>query len=313
VGTSVELIGSKNKPEEVFQMSNQVTGVIVASLTPFREDGSLDKVALQSHVDFMIESGVDGLFCAGTYGEGPMMSLEDYREVSKAFVSAVHGRIPIIFQAGAPSTAQAVEQVRAASQAGVDYIGAVPAYYFKHDDDSIVDYYTAIAQATDKPIFVYDNPGRTGNPVSPALFERLIKIRGIVGMKDSSDSMVHFEKCKMVAGADFNMIIGSDDFMLPGLITGARGAILVLGNVLPKLFVDLWDAFNAGDMAKALELQFTVLRIRAVFAKGPYVSTYKEGIRLLGRDAGFARKPLRQLTEKEKADLESGLRKVGVL
>ncbi|MCL5950176.1 MAG: dihydrodipicolinate synthase family protein [Chloroflexi bacterium] len=294
-------------------MSTQVSGVIVASLTPFREDGSLDKAALRSHVDFMIESGVNGLFCAGTYGEGPMMSLEDYRDVSQAFVEAVHGRIPIIFQAGAPSTAQAVEQARVASQAGVDYIAAVPAYYFKHDDDSLVDYYTALSQATDKPIFVYDNPGRTGNPISPALFERLIRIPRIVGMKDSSDSMVHFEKCKMVAGSDFNMIIGSDDFMLPGLVTGARGAILVLANVLPKLFVDLWNAFCAGDMAKALELQFNVLRIRAVFAKGPYVSTYKEGIRLLGRNAGYARRPLRPLTGKEKSDLESGLRKVGVL
>jgi dihydrodipicolinate synthase/N-acetylneuraminate lyase len=236
-----------------------------------------------------------------------MMSLDDYRRVSGAFVEAVHGRIPIVLQVGAPSTAQAIEQALVATDAGVDALATVPPYYFKHDDDSIVEYYKALSEATSKPVFIYDNPGRTGNPVTPALFERLTKVRGVVGMKDSSDNLVHFEKCKMIAGDEFNMIIGSDDLMLAGLVAGARGAILVLANVFPGLLVDLWNAFLAGNMGTALTLQYEVLRIRSLLAKGPYVSTYKEAIRILGRDAGFTRKPLRRLTQKELADLRAGL------
>lgn len=294
-------------------MLSKVKGIIVASVTPFHEDGSLDHEALKSHVDFMIEGGVHGFFCAGTYGEGPMLSPDDYREVSKAFVEATAGRVPVIFQVSAPSTVQAVEQARIVTEAGVDFIAAVPAYYYKHDEDSLVKYFETLCEATDKPVFIYDNPGRTGNPVTPALFKRLINIDRIVGMKDSSDSIVHFQKCAMIAGSDFKMIIGSDDFLLAGLIAGAQGAVVVLGNVFPRLMVDLWDAFSAGDLAKALELQFEILRIRDVLRKGPYVSTYKEAVRLVGYEAGYARKPLRPLTDKEKADLENGLHKLDML
>lgn len=294
-------------------MLSRVKGIIVASVTPFHEDGSLDNEALKSHVDFMIKGGVHGFFCAGTYGEGPMLSPDDYREVSKAFVEATAGRVPVIFQVSAPSTIQAVEQAHIVSEAGVDVIAAVPAYYYKHDEDSLVEYFETLCKATDKPVFIYDNPGRTGNPVTPALFKRLINIDSIVGMKDSSDSIVHFQKCAMIVGGDFKMIIGSDDFLLAGLIAGAQGAVVVLGNVFPSLMVALWDAFNAAEMEKALELQFEILRIRDVLRKGPYVSTYKEAVRLLGGNAGYARRPLRPLTDKERVDLESGLRGLGVL
>jgi 4-hydroxy-tetrahydrodipicolinate synthase len=293
--------------------TQEVQGVIVAALTPFHEDGSLDHEALHDHVGFMIEGGVHGFFCAGTYGEGPMLSAADYREVSRAFVKATAGRVPVIFQVSAPATVQALEQVRIVTEENVDYIAAVPAYYFKHDDDSLVEYFRAISDATDKPIFIYDNPGRTGNPISPGLLKRLAQIDRIVGMKDSSDSIVHFEKCQMAVGSDFRMIVGSDDFYLAGLVMGAQGAILVLGNVFPKLMVDLWNAFKAGDIAQARLLQYEIIRIREVLAKGPYVSPYHEAVRLLGRNAGVARKPLRPLNEKEKADLESGFRRLGVL
>lgn len=291
----------------------EVKGVIVASLTPFREDGTLDREALQAHIDYMIQAGVHGFFCAGTYGEGPMMSPDDYRDVSRAFVKATAGRVPLIFQVSAPSTLHAVEQARIVTEENVDYIAAVPAYYYKHDEDSLIEYFRTISGATDKPIFIYDNPGRTGNPITPALLKRLAQIDRIVGMKDSSDSIVHFEKCQMAVGPDFRMIIGSDDFYLAGLAMGAQGAILVLGNVFPKLMVDLWDAFHAGDMTRARLLQYEIIRIREVLSKGPYVSPYHDAVRLMGRDAGVARKPLRPLSEKERADLENGFRKLGVL
>lgn len=294
-------------------MVDRVRGVIVASLTPFREDGAVDHDALNSHVDFMIEGGVHGFFCAGTYGEGPMLSLEDYGEVSEAFVEATAGRVPVIFQVSATTTRRAVEQARIVTEAGVDVIAAVPAYYYKHDEDSLAAYFESLCEATDKPVFIYDNPGRTGNPVTPALFERLIQNDRIVGMKDSSDSIVHFQKCAMVAPSDFRMIIGSDDLLVAGFAAGAQGAVVVLGNVFPRLTVDLWDAFNAGDMEKANELQFKVLRVRDVLKKGPYVSTYKEAVRLVGGDAGYARRPLRLLTEKEKTEVEAGLRQLGFL
>jgi dihydrodipicolinate synthase/N-acetylneuraminate lyase len=294
-------------------MLSKVKGIIVASLTPFHEDGSLDHDALKSHVDFMIDGGVHGFFCAGTYGEGPMLSPDDYREVSQAFVEATAGRVPVIFQVSAPSTMQAAEQVRIVTEAGVDVVAAVPAYYFKHDEDSLVEYFDTLCAATDKPVFIYDNPGRTGNPVTVPLFKRLIENDRIVGMKDSSDSIVHFQKCKMVAGSDFRMIIGSDDFLVAGLVAGAQGAVVVLGNVFPRLLVDLWDAFVAGDLDKAVGLQFEVLKIRDVLKRGPYVETYKEAVRLVGGNAGYARRPLRPLTDKEKAGLESGLRGLGVL
>lgn len=242
-----------------------------------------------------------------------MLYPADYREVSRAFVNAVEGRVPVIFQVSAPSTIQAVEQVHIVSEENVDYIAAVPAYYYRHDDDSLVEYFRAISDATDKPIFVYDNPGRTGNPITPRLLRRLAQLDRIVGMKDSSDSLVHFEKCQMVVGSDFTMIIGSDDFYLAGLVMGAQGAILVLGNVFPKLVVDLWDAFKSGDMSRARLLQYEIIRVREVLAKGPYVSSYHEAIRLLGRDAGVARKPLRSLNDQEKAELENRFRELGVL
>jgi len=294
-------------------MAKKIEGVLVASFTPFTKEGEIDGEVLKGHIKFLAEKGVDGIFASGTYGEGPMLSPDDYQRFDRLMVEAVRENdMFVIAQVGSPSTRQVIQQAEIAAEAGVDAIAAVPAFYYKHDEEAIYSYYRDVTSATDLPFFIYNNPARTGFEITPQFLSRLIQLDNIVGMKDSSDRLLAFCKFKQVVGDKFNLIIGTDDLVLAGLLMGAKGAVLVVGNVFPEIPVQLYRAFKEGDYEKAVQLQYRMLEIRTAL-KGPYIATYKAALELRGRKGGYARKPLRELTPEEKKKLEAKLRDLALI
>jgi len=294
-------------------MSDKYQGIFAANTTPFKEDGRLDETALGSEIDYLIRQGIKGFFAGGTYGEGPMMSVAEYGDYIKAYLAAVSGRVPVIAQIGATSLEVAVQQGKLAEKAGADSVAAIMPFYFPHDDQAIYGYFQDLAAAVDLPLFVYNNPWRSGNTLSPALLGKLAQIPGVIGIKDSCDSIQDFCKYKMQAGPDFKMMIGNDDMTLSALLMGADGGIIVLAGLFPDLYVNMHQAFLAGDLARARELQFEAIRIRMVLKKGPYISTYKAVLSLLGRPGGASKKPTRMPTAEEMAAIEKGLKELGRL
>jgi len=294
-------------------MAKRIEGVIVASITPFTKEGEIDEGGLEAHVKFLGEKGVNGIFSSGTYGEGAMMSPDDHRQFNRRMVHAVNKHnMFVIAQVGAPSTRQVVQQAEIAAEAGVDAIAAVPAFYYKHDEEAIYSYYQDVSSATDLPFYIYNNPARTGFDITPEFLSRLIQLDNIIGMKDSSDRLLMFCRFKQVVGDEFSLIIGTDDLVLSGFLMGANGTVVVTGNVFPEVPVKLYRAFKEGNYEKAVQLQYKMLEIRAAL-KGPYIATYKAALEILGRKACYTRRPLRQLTANEKKELEVRLKGLKLL
>lgn len=286
-------------------------GVFVASTTPFREDGSLDVPALRDQTEYLIDRGIDGIFASGTYGEGPLLG-RDYGLYYRTLEEVTTNRIPVIAQVGSPDMSTVLELARLAEDVGMEAIAAVPPYYYSHGDEAILDYYVALGRSSRLPLFVYNNPFRTGNHVGTEVFKRLAESGTVVGIKDSGDNLVQFSHYAQVAPDGFNLLIGSDDLFLPGLLMGAVGAVVVVGGVVPDLVVSLYRAFRSGDYEVARKLQFRLLDVRRAL-KGPYVATYKEALTLLGRKGGYVRKPLRNLEPKEREHLRESLIAIGLL
>lgn len=288
-------------------------GILVACTTPFNEDGNLNEKQFENEINYLIKAGVKGFFASGTYGEGPMMSPEEYKIYIEAFAEINNKRATIISQIGATNLAQTLQQLKYAESTGIDAVAAIPPFYYPHDDKALYDFYKVLSEATSLPIFIYNNPTRSGNKITPSLLSKLAKIPGILGMKDSSSDIKEFIKFKMAVDKDFVLLVGDDDYTVCALLMGAQGAVIVLALLFPKIYVDMFNEFKKGNLEEAVKLQYKAMQIRMIMKKGPYISTYKEVLKLLGRDGGFAKKPLRMPTEEEMRTIESGLKNLGYL
>jgi len=295
-------------------MQRNVGGVIVASIIPFTNNGKINENALREHIDFLVANGINGLYMCGTYGQGPLMSIEQRNEVTRIAVEAANGRVPVVAHVGASTTRFAVELCKYATEVKADAVAAVAPWYYRHDDKAIISYYEAIASATNLPLFVYNNPARTGINIAPKLLARLAEIDNLLGIKDSSENLVQFCNNKLlVEKKGFRHIIGSDDQMLAGLLMGAHGAVVALGNVFPQFHVGIYKALKENNIEEAKKLQFKVIKIREVLRRGPYISAYHEAIKLLGREGGFTLKPLREVTSEERKTIRKGLESLNLL
>jgi len=295
-------------------MRTSIKGVITASITPFTEDGQLYEQALAEHVDFLVNGGVDGLFVCGTYGQGPLMSIEQRVKAIGIVVEANGGRVPVIAHIGATSTEDTVRLCKHATDTGADAVAATPPWYYSHDERALVAHYKAVASATSLPVFVYNNPARTGISITPENLAELAEIENLLGIKDSGENLPQFcRSMRHVKKQDFLHVFGSDDQSLAGLLMGAVGIIVVLTNIFPMFHVGLYRAFLNRDYGKARELQQQAIAIRDVLRKGPYISIVHEVINMLGRKGGFAKSPLRQPTDDEKRIVREGLRSFGLI
>lgn len=296
-------------------VSRKYEGIFVANTTPFKEDGTLDHEALRSEIDYLVDAGINGFFAAGTYGEGPMMSPDEFADYIETFSTAVRKRVSVIAQVGATTLEQTIVQAKAAAYAGVDSIAAIPPYYYPHDDTALFGFYSDLCEEAELPVFIYNNPYRSGNKISPALFAKLCQIPGIAGMKDSGGSLSDFCLYKMAAAdkKDFHLLLGSDDMTLSGFVMGAPGAIAVLAAIFPEMFVKMYEAFKKGDLEAARDLQYEAIKARMVLKRGPYISTYKAVLGMLGRQGGYSKKPVRMPSEEELESIRKSLRALGHL
>jgi 4-hydroxy-tetrahydrodipicolinate synthase len=289
-----------------------VEGVITALVTPFDRDGEVMEDAVRSLVDFQAEAGVNGLFLCGTAGLGAVMRPAQRRRVFEAASEAAAGRVSVIAHVGAPSTEEAVELARHAEAAGVDAIGCVTPYYFTPDEASIIEHYRRVAGAVDLPVYVYNIPRNAITNIQPELMLRLCEIENIAGVKDSSRDFVQVLEYLQVLPEDRAVICGTDSYILPALIMGARGAITGYANAFPEVYVDFYKSFLKGDYEAAKRQQFMINLLRKAMQRPP-IAPYYEALRLRGIEAGCPRAPLRPMNPKEAEGLKAKLEELGVL
>ena len=223
-------------------------GLSVALITPFH-DGQVDVEALKRQVEFQVEAGATCLCPVGTTGESPTLSHAEHERVIGVVVEAAAGRVKVMPGTGSNSTSEALGLTRWAAKTGADAALVVAPYYNKPTQEGFYRHFKTLAEAVDIPICVYNIPGRTGKNIEPETIARMAECSNITMVKESTGSMD--QASQIMAMTDLTVLSGDDSLTLPLLSLGARGAISVVGNIVPQDMIALVAAFEAGDIQKA--------------------------------------------------------------
>src|SRR6202162_4327041 len=208
-------------------------GALTALVTPFR-DGVVDAPALRDHIEWQIQSGIDGLVPCGSTGESATLTHAEHDSVIKLTIEQVRKRVPVIAGTGSNSTAEAIRLTAAAREMGADGALLWSPYYNKPTQDGIYRHYKTIAASVDLPLIVYNIPGRTSSNIAPETFARLSEIRNIVGIKEASGSMDQISDIRRLCGDRLTILSGDDSLTLPLMSLGGKGVIATISNAMAR-------------------------------------------------------------------------------
>ena len=286
-------------------------GVATALITPLNENG-VDYAAMKKLIDWQIEEGIDALVICGTTGEGSTLSDAEHREVLKFSVEAVAGRVPVIAGTGSNDTAYAIELTRYACQIGCDAMLVVTPYYNKATQNGLVAMYTAIADASTKPLILYNVPSRTGVGIEPSTYAKLADHPNIAAIKEANGNISKIVETAALVGDKLDIYSGNDDQIVPIMACGGQGVISVLSNVVPGETVELCRKMLEGDVAGAMEMQKKYLSLtNALFSEVNPIPV-KAAMAAMGFCEDYLRLPLTPMEETHKAHLLSCMREVGL-
>mgnify|MGYP000930735747 CR=1 FL=1 len=290
-------------------------GVYTALITPMAADGRVDEAALAKIVEAQLAGGVHGLVPCGTTGESTTLSHAEHVQVVEAVVRQVDGRVPVLAGAGSNSTHEAIDLARACKELGVAGTLQVVPYYNKPPQAGLVRHFESIADAVALPIVLYNVPSRTVCDLQASTVARLAKHPNIVGIKEATADMHRAAQIRELCGPEFCLLSGDDFTMLPLWAIGGDGVISVVSNPAPRLVRDMWDAFVAGDLARAQALNFRQLPLSRLLFAEPNPIPAKAAMHLLGFCGLEARSPLCPLSPETElfAQLRAALGELGLL
>lgn len=294
-------------------MKNPVfKGSGVAIITPFTEDG-VNYDELGRMLDYHIENSTDAIIICGTTGEASTMPDEEHCSVIKYAVERIGGRIPVIAGTGSNDTPHAVKLSKYAEEAGCDAILSVTPYYNKATQEGLIKHFSAIADAVDIPVILYNVPSRTGCNILPETARELSKIENIVGIKEASGNLSQVAKLASICPEDFAIYSGNDDQVLPILSLGGVGVISVVANVAPKETHDMVMKFLDGDISGAKELQLGMIELcDALFCEVNPIPV-KAAMKLMGWNTGDMRLPLTWISDKGLCQLKDAMTNYGLI
>ena len=293
----------KQKP--IFQ------GVATALITPLTSEG-VDYDALKRLIDWQIEEGVDALVICGTTGETSTLSDEDHRKVLKFAIEVADGRIPMIAGTGSNDTAYAIDLTRYACELGYDAMLVVTPYYNKTTQNGLVAMFTAIADASTKPLILYNVPSRTGVNIEPATYARLADHPRICAIKEANGNISKIVETAALVGDKLDIYSGNDDQIVPILACGGMGVISVLSNVLPKETVQLCRKYFDGDVVGAMQMQKRYLPLtNALFCEVNPIPV-KAALAAMGFCENYLQLPLVPMEEPHRQTLLACMRDVGL-
>jgi len=290
-----------------------VKGIIPAMVTPLDQDEKLDESGIREVINYLIDSGVHGIFVCGSQGESYALSEDERKRVVEIAVDEVNGRVPVYAGTGAVTTKATIELSRYAMDAGADAVTVVTPYFIRPSQDELYMHYKRVAESVDIPVMIYNNPGRTNVNLEAETVKRLAEIDNIVGIKDSSGDLTLTAQYIMECPDDFAVLAGRDSLILATLLYGGKGAVAATANVAPRLVVGIYENFIKGDLEKARELQFKLLPLRLAFSLGTFPVVVKEAMNLLGKPSGPAKGPVSSLPEEKRAKLKSLLEELDLL
>ena len=297
-------------------MSNQkptiFTGAAVAIVTPFKNN-EVDYESLNALIERQIENSTDAIVICGTTGESSTLTDEEHKECIRFCVEKTAGRVPVIAGTGSNDTDYAISLSKYACDVGADALLLVTPYYNKATQKGLIKHFTAIADATNKPIILYNVPSRTGVNISLPVYKELAKHDRIVAAKEASGNISAVAALSCECGSSFDIYSGNDDQIVPILSLGGKGVISVLSNVVPKDTHDIVALWNQGKTSESLALQLKYLDlINALFCEVNPVPV-KTAMGLMGLCSDEMRLPLCEMEDNNKERLATALRKHNII
>ena len=295
------------------------TGLMPAMVTPFDEEGEVDLGATEAVVERFIAARVDGISPLGSTGEASHLASEERKRFIEEVTRIVSGRVPLVVGVGAAGTREAIELARHAQGVGVDAVLIVTPFYWKVGEEALFRHFAAVAESVEIPVLVYNLPMLTGIDLSPSLLARIAaECPNVTGLKDTVTEYFHtvgvLREVKRVR-ADFCVLSGWEDLILPSLLAGADGSICAFANVAPELFVDLVRSARDDNLQRAAELHRRVLSLVTLGGySDPPISAIKLAMNKLGVPISPAvRGPALPIREEAHENVESVLREAGLL
>ncbi|WP_313438480.1 dihydrodipicolinate synthase family protein [Atlantibacter hermannii] len=279
-------------------------GIISAVVTPMHADESVNYAALETLAHAQLARGVEGFYCCGSSGEGPLLRFDERKQVLATLVNAAQGKVPVIAHVGTPRTQDAVELAKSAEQDGASAVSLVPPYYYKYSREEIIAYYRRVLDAISIPVILYNIPQFTGVELDSLTAEALLGDEQVLGVKHTSHNLYSLER--MIARyPDKVFFNGFDEIFLSSLAAGATATVGTTVNLQPELFLALRTAFRQGDIPKAQRLQQQINEVvENLVARGVFQSAkYLAGKGVV--DTGPTREPFVALTATQREDLDA--------
>ena len=289
------------------------TGAGVAIVTPMNEDGSINFDKLGELIDFNIENGTDAIVICGTTGESATMTDEEHIACIKYAVERTNHRVPVIAGTGSNHTEYAVNLSKKAEELGADALLCVTPYYNKTSQAGLIAHFTAIANAVNIPIILYNVPSRTGVNILPETLVKLAEIDNITAVKEASGNISQVAKIAALCGDKIDIYSGNDDQIVPIMSLGGKGVISVLSNCMPKETHEITALCLENKYDEARKLQLELLDfINALFSDVNPIPV-KEALNLMGFNAGECRLPLVKMSDEKIEKLKATMNKLGLI
>ena len=291
----------------------QVRGIIPPVVTPMHPDEEVDYPKLRQFIDYQIDAGVHGIFVLGTTGECYALDADekqrdrrDHRGPREQAGAGLRGT-------GAETTREAIQHTQMAEREGVDGVSVITPYFIMPSQSEIADHYRRIAEATALPVVLYSNPSTCGGlKIEPDTVAKLAGVKNIVAIKDSSGDLQNLIETVRLVPADFAVLQGRDTLIAPALMFGAKGAVPASCNVAPRMLVEIYQSFVAGDLERAKIAQRRLSPVRLAFMIGTAPGVVKQAMALTGWDVGPSRSPIAPLSAEKRAKLKEILTEAGL-
>lgn len=290
-----------------------VQGSIVAMVTPFHEDGSVNFEVLTQLIERQIAAGTDAILALGTTGESATMSHEEDNAVVEHTVRVVNGRVPVVVGSGSNCTATQMEKSKLYESMGADALLLIAPYYNKANVEGMYHHFADVADAVNVPCIIYNVPGRTGCSIPVSVVERLSRHPNIAGIKEASGDMGYALKIAHCVGPDFALYSGNDDMTVPLMSIGGSGIISVYANVMPAMCHQIVADYLGGNQAQALANHLKYLKVMNDLFLEVNPIPVKTAMNMMGLNVGPMRLPLYEMSEGAQTTLRKTLQEAGLL
>lgn len=285
-------------------------GTGVALVTPFTTKGDIDEKVLRKLVDYQIDNGTDFFVVQGSTGEAATLSVEEKQETLRIVIEQNKQRLPIVLGVSDNATARLTQQLEQMNYEGIDGVLSAAPHYNKPNQQGIIAHFTAVANASKKPIILYNVPGRTASNISDQSVIELAKHNNIVGVKEASGNMGQVMNILRDKPNDFALLSGEDTLTFPFITMGGNGVISVVANALPKAFSNMVHHALNGDIAVARKIHLDVLRVTDCFFEEGNPAGIKYALQVLGFGNGIVRLPLTEISTELKTTMKAEIDKL---